>query len=115
MRRDVAEPVHAGGLRRGVRVEPARDGPLDDGLLLLGQQRDEPLLGLDEPVHLGALVVEVPRDLLLLLDWREHAKDLFEVLVPQAPHIRRDPVGPPPAVQTPADYADLKGTGHAAP
>ena len=41
MRRHVAEPLDAGGLEADVGVQPPCDGPVDDGLLLLLQQRDQ--------------------------------------------------------------------------
>ena len=45
MLRHVAQPLHAGGSEGDVGVEAAGDGAVDDGLLLLLQQADEPLLG----------------------------------------------------------------------
>ena len=47
MLRHVAEPLDAGGLEADVGVEAAGDGLVDDGLLLLLQQRDELPLGAD--------------------------------------------------------------------
>ena len=62
MLRHVAKPLDAGGLEGDVGVEAAGDGLVDDGLLLLLQQRDELPLGgdvaPDAPVH----VVEVSDD-----------------------------------------------------
>jgi hypothetical protein len=49
MLRHVAEPLDAGGLEADVGVKAAGDGPVDDGLLLLLQQRNEPPLGGDVP------------------------------------------------------------------
>ena len=48
----VAQPLDAGGFvgrvgLAGADVDPARDGLVDDGLLLLPQQRDQLLLGAD--------------------------------------------------------------------
>ena len=37
--RHVAQPLDAGGLEADVGIEAAGDGPVDDGLLLLLQQR----------------------------------------------------------------------------
>ena len=60
MLRHIAEPLDARGFEAHVGVEAAGDGPVDDGLLLLLQQRDELPLGgdmaPDAPVH----VVQVP-------------------------------------------------------
>ena len=53
MRRDVAEPVDAGGFEGDVGVEAAGDGAVDDGLPLLLQQRDELLLGGDVAADTG--------------------------------------------------------------
>lgn len=47
MRRHIAKPLHAGRLERDVRLEPAGDGAVDDGLLLLVEERDQPALRLD--------------------------------------------------------------------
>ena len=52
MRRHVPEPLHAGGLvgrvgPAGADVHLARHGLVDNGLLLLLQQRDQLLLGAD--------------------------------------------------------------------
>ena len=52
MRRHIPQPLDAGGLvgrvgLAGADVDPARDGPVDDGLLLLLQQRNQLLLGAD--------------------------------------------------------------------
>ena len=41
------QPLHSGGLEADVGVEAARDGTVDEGLLLLLQQRDQLLLGAD--------------------------------------------------------------------
>ena len=49
MLRHIAEPLDAGGLEGDVGVEAAGDGLVDDGLLLLLQQRDELPLGADVP------------------------------------------------------------------
>ena len=54
------------GFMRRVGVEAARDGAIDDGRLLLAQERDEPLLGRDEAVYLGELAVEEGDDGILL-------------------------------------------------
>ena len=50
MRRDIAEPVDAGGFEGHVRIEAAGDGLVDDRLLLLVQQLDQPPFGPDEAI-----------------------------------------------------------------
>ena len=52
MHRQDPQPLHTGGLVRRIRpagsdVDPARDGLVDDDLLLLLQQRNQLLLGTD--------------------------------------------------------------------
>ena len=67
MLRDVAEPGDAGGFERGVGIEAAGDGAVDDGLLLLPQQRDQLPLRPDEPVDLPVRMVQKPHDRRLLV------------------------------------------------
>ena len=50
MRGYVAKPVNPRRLQGHIGVKPARDGPVDDRLLLLVQQFDEAALGKDEAV-----------------------------------------------------------------
>ena len=62
MLRHVPKPVNARRLRPYVRVEPARDGAVDRGLLLLVQQRDQLLLGADRAADPPVGVVEEAGD-----------------------------------------------------
>ena len=62
MLRNVAEPLDAGGFEADVGVEATGDGPVDDGLLLLLQQRNELPLGADVPPDAPVYVVQVPHD-----------------------------------------------------
>ena len=55
----VAEPIDAGGLEADAGIETAGDGLVDDGLLLLFQQRDELALGGDVVLDAAVGVVEV--------------------------------------------------------
>ena len=75
MLRHVPQPLDAGGLETNVGVEAAGDGPVDDGLLLLLQQRNELPLGADvapdAPVH----VVQVADDGGLLGEGWEGARE----------------------------------------
>ena len=71
MRRDLSDPLDAGGLvgrvgLAGSDVDPARDGLVDDGLLLLLQQRDQLLLGADVAPDAPVRVVEEADDASLL-------------------------------------------------
>ena len=50
MRRHIAKPVDAGGFEADIGVEAARHGSVDDDLLLLVQQFDQPPLRADEAV-----------------------------------------------------------------
>ena len=60
MRRDVAEPVDAGGLHGGVRVQALCDGSGDEGQALLGQPLQERTLLLDQPVDPRSLLIQEP-------------------------------------------------------
>ena len=51
MLRNVAEPRDAGGLEADCRVEAAGDGAVNDGLLLLREQRDHLPLPPDRPLQ----------------------------------------------------------------
>ena len=62
MLRHVAEPLDAGGLEADVGVEAPGDGPVDDGLLLLLQQRNELPLGGDVAADAPVRVVQVADD-----------------------------------------------------
>jgi hypothetical protein len=61
MRRDVAEPVDAGGFQGGVGVEALGDGAGDEGLALLGQPVQQRALLLDQPVDARRFLVQKPR------------------------------------------------------
>src|SRR5680860_1370778 len=94
MLRHVPQPLHAGGLEAHIGIEAAGDGTVDDGLLLLLQQLDQLLLGADVAADAAVGVVEEADDGGLFGEGREARIDHFEMLGPQTPHVRRDPVGP---------------------
>ena len=98
MLRHVAEPLHARRLQPDVRVEAAGDGAVDDGLLLLVQQRDQLLLGADvapdPPVRVveeaddGCLLVERRDGIELEVEWSEcdgRSDDAFETTFDMRP------------------------------
>ncbi len=58
----VAEPVDAGGLEADVGVEAACDGAVDDGLLLLVEQSDQPSLRADVPPNPPVGMIEKAND-----------------------------------------------------
>ena len=62
MLRHVAQPLDAGGLETDVGVEAAGDGPVDDSLLFLLQQRNELPLGADVAADAPVHVVQVTDD-----------------------------------------------------
>ena len=67
MRRHIPQPLDAGGLvgrvgLAGADVDPAGDGLVDDGLPLLLQQRDQPLLGADVAPNAPLGMVEEASD-----------------------------------------------------
>ena len=62
MRWHLPQPLDAGGLEADVGIEPTGNGAVDDGLLLLLQQADEPLLGADVAADAPVGVVEIADD-----------------------------------------------------
>src|SRR5665811_530205 len=94
MRRDVAQPLDAGGLEGDGGVEAAGDGAVDDGLLLLLQQLYQLLLGPDIPLYPAIHILQIADNSGLFGDGWATTVDHLEVLWPQTPHIRRDSVGP---------------------
>ena len=67
MLRHIAQPLDDGGLvgrvgLAGADVDPARDGLVDDSLLLLLQQRDQLLLGADVAPNAPVGVIEKAGD-----------------------------------------------------
>ena len=62
MGRNLPQPLDARRPQGYVRVEAARHGPVDDGLLLLVQQGDELALGADGAVDAAVDVVEEAGD-----------------------------------------------------
>ena len=62
MRRYVTEPINAGGLERNVEIEATGNGLIDEGLFLLGQKLNEPLLGADIALDAAVSVIELAND-----------------------------------------------------
>lgn len=62
MRRDLAQPRHAGIAQLHLRVESARDGGDDDGFALLGEQFENALLGYQECIDSPDLLIQRPGD-----------------------------------------------------
>ena len=71
MLRHIAQPLHARRLQPDVRIEAARDGAVDHGLLLLVQQRDQLLLGADVAPDPPVGVVEEADDGGLFVEGRQ--------------------------------------------
>ncbi len=67
MLRHIPQPLDTGGLvgrvgPAGASIDPARDGLVDDSLLLLLQQRDQLLLGVDISLDAPVSMVEESGD-----------------------------------------------------
>lgn len=62
MRWNVTDPLDTRRLERSIRIKPARYRPLDDGLFLLVEQRDQLALGADEAVNLAVGVTQEAHD-----------------------------------------------------
>jgi hypothetical protein len=67
MLRNVAEPGDAGGFEGDGGVEAAGDGAVDDGLLLLVEQRDHLPLRPDRPLQPPVRPVQKPHNRRLLV------------------------------------------------
>ncbi len=71
MLRNISNPFHAAGLELDLGIKPPGHGLVDDVLLLLLEQFDEPPLIADEFVDLGGFPVEKTGDLGLFLKFRD--------------------------------------------
>ena len=72
MLRHLTQPLHAGGLEADIGIEAAGDGAVNDGLLLLLQQLDQLLLGVDVAPDAPVRMVEKSDDGGLFLDRRRN-------------------------------------------
>src|SRR4051794_11235507 len=79
-RRKLWKPTATGRYKVHVGVESARDGAVDDGLLLLVQQRDQLPLPPNRPLDLAVRVIQKPRHLRLFIQRREWQIDQGEIL-----------------------------------
>ena len=79
----VPQPLHAGRLEGDIRVEAASHGAVDDGLLLLVQQRDQLLLGGDVAADAPVRVIEEADDGGLFVEGRYWKRSAQERLVRQ--------------------------------
>ena len=58
MLRHIPKPLNPGRFERHIWVQPPRHGPVNDGLLLLVQQFNEPPLGFEEAVDAEVQVAD---------------------------------------------------------
>src|SRR5882724_10488587 len=79
MLRHIADPVDAGGLEAHVWIEATGHGPMDDHLLLLVQQLDQPPLGADEAIDAVVEVGKEANDAILLFPGRYLDRNRSEV------------------------------------
>src|SRR5665648_950993 len=79
MFRHIAKPFDAGRLEFDIGIEAACHCLMNDGLLLLVQQLDEPPLGVDEMVDAAVLCSEILDDGGLFRDWRNKNQHPLEV------------------------------------
>ena len=93
MLRYVSEPVDAGGFERDIRVEAAGHGPVDDDLLLLVQELDQPPLGADESVDATIESFDEADDSLLLFVRRHRESDFVEVVRIESPESFNNALG----------------------
>ena len=70
MLRNISDPFHAAGLELDLGIKPPGHGLVDDVLLLLLEQFDEPPLVADELVELCGFISHEPRNCLLLFRQR---------------------------------------------
>src|ERR1039458_10861139 len=78
MLRNVAEPRDAGGFEKDGGVEAAGNGAVDDGLLLLVEQRDHLPLRPDRALQSPARPVEELYNHCLLVEWRKRYPHIFK-------------------------------------
>src|SRR3990167_4238841 len=71
MLRNIPQPGDAGRLELDGGVNATRDGAVDDGLLLLGQQCNDPTLGPNRPLQPTVRPVQKPPDGELFVKWRQ--------------------------------------------
>src|SRR5690625_2055929 len=79
MRRDLPQPIDAGGLAGGVRVETLCDGAGEERLALLGSPLQQRPLLRDQRVDTGGLLVQEPRDPPLQVEGRPLPRQLGDV------------------------------------
>ena len=95
MRGDVSKPVDAGGFERGVGIEAAGHGLVNDGLLLFVQHLNQPTPIADEPADLRRVGVKVVSDGLLLIKRNDREGHTAEVregqVLPIADELRGRP------------------------
>ena len=78
MRRHIAEPLNTGGLELHIGIKPTSHGAVDDGLPLLLQQPDKPILSPDGTTNAPINVVKIAHDSGLLGEgWRGNQTDLM--------------------------------------
>ena len=71
MLRNISDPFHTAGFELDVRIKPPGHGLVDDVLLLLLEQFDEPPLVADEFVDVGRFPVKKTGDpILFFLRWQ---------------------------------------------
>jgi len=80
MLRNTAEPGDAGGFEWDGGVKAASDGAVDDGLLLLVEQRDHLPLRPDRPLQPPVRPVQKPHNRRLLSGRRQHRLDATKIV-----------------------------------
>src|SRR5262245_57093413 len=80
----ITEPIDTGVLEADIRVETTGHSPVDDSLLLLVQQLDQPTLGVDKVIYLTAKRVHESSDSGLFFSGWHKRLDAEEIIRIQA-------------------------------
>ena len=90
--RHVAEPRNARRFQGCRKIEPPRHNPVNDGLLLLVQQRDQFLLCTNVASDAPVGVVKEAEDRSLFSDRRQERMDAIEILIGEVLQTHRHPI-----------------------
>jgi hypothetical protein len=83
MRRNVSQPVDAGGFHGGLGVQALGDGARDEGLTLFGQPVQKRALLLSQRIDPRRLLIQKPRNPPLEFERRKGDKGVLQRVLPK--------------------------------